>query len=277
MDYTKLLGLGASDKVVLQWLNPDSATHWGYISVLNTNHWHELENITIKANNIRYAVHDDLWDGQDRFIRAKNCNFIVSGNTTRCWGAGTNGGYEGVFEHCKFIMDLYEPFIQSNASIHPFSLHDNSYNVGRDSHVKMVNCVFYTPYTERLRYWSSSWEQIEYNASYPMWDNEKLDYAVNDCVNTPEDPEHSYKCLYAGSQVPPCIKGRESFSFGYRESEATGYLYASIENCECNTYLEVCEVKERLTGFCNIWGHVPVLYQESADNKFVIMDFRNNN
>jgi hypothetical protein len=275
-NYIKLLGIGASDKIILQWLNPDSATHYDFISTLNTSHWQELENLTIKANNIRYAVHDDDWNGKDRYVRCKNCNFIVSGNTTRAWGAGTNGGYDGVFDHCKFIMEYYAPFEERtvNNYIEPMCLHDNYYNVGRNSYVLMRNCVFQNPYTNLMYYWAESWEQITRDNSYPLYDNSKLDYAINDCVNSPDDTEHSYRCIYANAQVPPCKKGRAGLSFGYGAEGANGVLYASIENCQFNTYFAASPKLERITGFGNDWAQEPILGKESDTSKSIIMDFR---
>jgi hypothetical protein len=176
-------------------------------------------------------------------------------------------------------MEYYAPFdtVPTTSYINPLCLHDNPYNKGRDSHVVFRNCVFYVPYLNAMYYHPESWEQIARNENYSAWDNEKLDYIVGDCVNIRYDAEHSYRCIYAGAQVPPCLKGRASFSFGYggyvESDDADGVLYASIEHCQCNTYYEASSKCERVTGFCNIWDGA-YLGKESDTKKNVIMDFR---
>lgn len=279
-NYTKLLGVGRSDKIILQWLNPDSATHWGYISTLNTLHWNELENLTVKANNIRYAVHDDIWDDHDRYLRIKNCTFEVSGYTSRAWGAGCNGGYDAVFENCKFIMNYYAPFDVDATSgyVEPFVLHDNYYNVDKLSSLVMKNCRFVVPYKTikyRMAENAASWEEIAYNATYPVYDETKTDYAVNDCVNMPNNTEHSYRCLYANSQIPPYMIGRPCINIGFGSPDANGCLYATIEGCGADTYIAVGDLT-RVTGFGNKFGSGPYLWNESQDSRNVIFDFLDN-
>ena len=273
-DYVKLLGLGASDKVILQWMNPDDATHWGYISTLNTGIWNELENLTVKANNIRYAVHDDHWDNTDRYLRIKNCNFIVSGQTSRAWGAGCNGGYDAIFENCKFIMEYYAPYATASPSsyIEPFVLHDNYYNIRGDSHLVFKNCRFYNPYTAFRYYYSDSWEQVAYNSGYDSYNADKEDYAVNDYVNMPNDTSYSYKCLYANTQVPPYVNGRPSINFGFGAEGATRVLYVEVIGCKLNTYIWVSPELTRVTGYANEMGSAPELNRESSDSKKVIID-----
>lgn len=277
MDYTKLLGLGAADKVILQWINSDEATNWGYISTLNTNHWHELENLTVKANNIRYCVHDDIWDGHDRYLRVKNCRFESYNNVSRAWGAGCNGGYDAIFENCRFIMHYYAPYDVDATSgyVEPFVLHDNQYNVDRDSHLVFKNCRFRVPY-KNIKYSMepnrNSWQEITYDSSYSMYDDTKTDYAVNDCVNMPSDTSHSYKCLYANSHIPPYMIGRPSINIGFGWENTTGVLYATVEGCEADTYIAVPSKQTRVTGFGNKFGKDPILWDEGADGKDVIYD-----
>lgn len=144
-DYVKLLGVGAREKIILRWINT-SGTHRGYISTLNTHHWHELENLTVIGEDIRYAVHDDIWDGLPRYLRVTNCDFQVT-DCSRAWGAGHNGGYDGEFVDCKFSVSKKRGNMDSMTYIEPFGLHDNTYSQD-DSKVSLVNCRFYNVYTD---------------------------------------------------------------------------------------------------------------------------------
>lgn len=272
LNYTKLLGLGASDKIILQWFN--TGAYNNDISVLNTHEWHELENITVKAENIRYAVHDDLWNDKDRYLRVKNCNFIVSGShTTRAWGAGCNGGYDAIFENCRFEMIKATP-MPGGTYVEPFVLHDNRYNVNKNSYLVFKNCRFINPYSEG-KYGlnnENSWEEIIYNSSYPQYDYDKSDYKIGDCVNMPNDTTASYKCKYENSQIPPYMRGRPSINIGFGSEGANGVLYVTIEGCYTSTYLAVPSTLTRVMGFGNKFGSEPVLWDEGTDKKSIIID-----
>ena len=273
-DYTKLLGVGCADKVILQWMNPDTATHWGYISTLNTHIWNELENLTIKANNIRYAVHDDPHAGFFRHIRVKNCYFIVSGKTSRVWGCGTEGGYDAVFENCKFIMEdwpNYHFYSQDNY-IEPIVVHDYTSNTVADNYVTFKNCRFVNPYTDLKFYFHDSWEKITYNSNYEQYDADKTDYAVDDCVNMPNDTDYSYKCLYANTQLSPYKIGRPCINIGFGAGDATRPLYVTVEGCKLNTYIMTNPSLSRITGFGDIMGSEPTFRSESNENKNIVFD-----
>lgn len=273
LNYTKLLGVGCADKIILQWIN-ETYPHRSYISTLNTHEWNELENLTIKAKNIRYAVHDDIWNGLDRHIRVKNCSFIVNGSTTRAWGAGCNGGYDGVFENCKFIMEESTP-APTDRYVEPFVLHDNYYNTRRDSHLTLLNCRFVTPYTSYHQPLDhNSWEEIAYDSSYPLYDSSKKDYAVNDCCNMPDDTSASYRCLYANTQVMPYGEGRPSLNIGFGSEGATQPLYVTMIGCYLSTYMAVTPTLVRVSGFGNKSGKTPtaILWDESDDAYSTIID-----
>ena len=273
MNYTKLLGVGCVDRIILQWIN-ETYPHRSYISTLNTHEWNELENLTIKAKNIRYAVHDDIWNGLDRHIRVKNCAFIVSGSTTRAWGAGCNGGYDGVFENCKFIMEESTP-APAGTYVEPFVLHDNYHNTRGDSHLTLINCRFVTPYTSYHQPLDhNSWEEIAYDSSYPLYDASKKDYAVNDCVNMSDDTTASYKCLYTNTQVMPYGEGRPSLNIGFGAEGATQPLYVTMIGCYLSTYMAVTPTLVRVTGFGNKSDKTPtvILWDESNDSYSTIID-----
>lgn len=273
LNYTKLLGVGCADKIILQWIN-ESYPYRQYISTLNTHEWNELENLTIKAKDIRYAVHDDIWNGLDRHIRVKNCAFIVSGVTTRAWGAGCNGGYDGEFINSKFIMEDSTP-APSGTYVEPFVLHDNLYNTRGDSHLTFINCRFVTPYTSYHQPLDhNSWDAVAYNNSYPLYDPEKRDYAVGDFVNMPGDTGNSYECLVANTQVMPYGEGRPSLNIGFGAEGATQPLYVTLIGCYLSTYMAVTPTLVRVTGFGNKSDKTPIaiLWDESSDSIDEIID-----
>ena len=272
MNYTKIVGLGRKDKVVFQWLNEGSP--YTYISVFNTNEYNELENITVKAKNIRYAVHDDIWNGKDRFLRVKNCIFYVEGETTRAWGGGCNGGYDAVFENCIFEMKHYAPFdnYPQSSYIEPFCLHDNHYNTRGNSRLFLKNCRFISPYTDYVWDYTDSWQAVTYDSTKPLYNPDKVDYAVDNIVNMENDTTHSYKCLYANTQVPPYIIGRPCINIGFGAEGATGVLNITVEGCYTSTYIGVSPKLTRLMGFGNKLTKGAVLNGESTDSKYLIIN-----
>jgi hypothetical protein len=282
-DYTKLLGTGSADKTILDWTQPNgSQYHLDYISTLNTHEWNELENLTIHGHNIRYAVHDDPYSFKSRHLRVKNCIFKVSNNTTRAWGGGfRQGEYDGVFENCQFIMDYYSSFASQADQresgglinyIEPFVLHDYAANTEKDSYLTFKNCRFITPYTSFRFYHDNNWEQVAYDSSYAQYDGNKEDYAVNDCVNMEGNTSYSYKCLVAGTQVPPYAQGRPSINTGWGATGATKTLYITLIGSKLSTFIGVSKKLTRVTGFGNIMGKEPIMNANPTDSKSVIID-----
>ena len=104
------------------------------VSTLCTYGNGDLENITVTAKNLRYAVHDD-YVFPDAKRKAKKCKFIyyhdVDGYKI-AYGAGSRSGMEFEFEDCKFI---------TYSSDHAFSFHNNV-NFLKRSKLKMKNCSF---------------------------------------------------------------------------------------------------------------------------------------
>ena len=107
--YVKLLGIGDPDLVILKW---DSATSYGQISTINLYINSELENLTVQATKLRYAIHDDFIPSgytpsdDDDFIRTiKNVHAIgISTSMLVCYGAGYRSGAKWLFENCTFEM-----------------------------------------------------------------------------------------------------------------------------------------------------------------------------
>lgn len=89
------------------------------ISTINIEDNAELENLTIKAENCRYAVHDDFWTETGRKKTIKDCRFF--GDNTyyhRAYGAGFRSGDDFLFQNCIFE--------QTDTTLAPVSAHNNT-------------------------------------------------------------------------------------------------------------------------------------------------------
>ena len=136
-DYVKIQGIGNRENIVIQLINP-----YGYnddISILKTQKWNELDNLTLIGSDIRYAVHDDNWydTGEKKYIKVTNCEFRCN-NGKPAWGAGHSGNCHAEFYNCKFITT--GTAAQHYAS---FAYHDNLYNNGKSSQIVLFNCRFH--------------------------------------------------------------------------------------------------------------------------------------
>ena len=139
-DYVKLKGEGRTDKIILIWNNEvDDYKQW--TSTLNTCNWNEIENLTVVAKGIRYAVHDDLFENAGpRYLRIKNC--VFEADCSRAWGGGCTYKYDGVFENCTFKL-VEGRFYQGGDYVEPFVLHDYVTSKS-DSNITFKGCKFIT-------------------------------------------------------------------------------------------------------------------------------------
>lgn len=105
-----LIGIGDRSKIILtaSLENTYSAAVRGNISTLNLQGTCRIENLTIKAQRIRYCIHDDFGASghYERIVR--NCAFIGLGTSMSyyppvTYGAGiANPGITALFEDCDF-------------------------------------------------------------------------------------------------------------------------------------------------------------------------------
>lgn len=144
--FTKLLGLGNPDDVLIKWENDSSSST---ISTLNLDCTAELENLMVYGSKIRYAVHDDFskdkWRGvaeTKSFVKAftelgykrviKNCIIEVNQSPVQpAWGAGNVDGAQWIFDRCVFITNQR----------YAFSCHNNvGYNF--PTQIRFTECEF---------------------------------------------------------------------------------------------------------------------------------------
>ena len=109
-DGVSLIGIGDRSQIILtaELSTSDyTLSVRGNISTLNLQGSCRIENLTIKAKNIRYCIHDDFGTTKHCTRIVKNCVFVPLGNLAyhpaTTYGAGIrNPGMTGLFEDCDF-------------------------------------------------------------------------------------------------------------------------------------------------------------------------------
>ena len=136
-DYVTLIGLGNKENVIL---TASDTTQRTYISTLNLSNTCGLKNLSIKADGLRYTIHDDFAstknNGYERLV--ENCYFYgVNLKLNYTYGCGIKQGANFVFKNCVF---------ETVGAIPGLLIHNN---VGwdKESYVRVENCRF-IPYSQ---------------------------------------------------------------------------------------------------------------------------------
>lgn len=137
--WTKIMGIGNRENVILKWEND---TQNSKISTLNIYQSTDLENLTVKAENIRYAIHDDFgsnaWNyaNKDTYTRhISNCIFeAVDSPINPAFGAGYNSGVHYQFTNCIFKTNAGNALF-----MHNWTDSENS------ADIRFTNCRFIVP------------------------------------------------------------------------------------------------------------------------------------
>lgn len=132
-DFTTLVGLGDKEKVII---TAEDTIQRAFVSTLNLRNTSGLKNLTVKAKNLRYTIHDDYAQpNQENYERVlDNCDF--HGETLQrvyVYGCGIKEGANYKITNCKFITD-----VTSNFS---FLIHNNT-GWSKCSNVLIENCRF---------------------------------------------------------------------------------------------------------------------------------------
>lgn len=133
-NYVNLKGIGDKTKIILNGELPSNAlpSNINRISTINIMGNSDLENVTVKGTNLRYAVHDD-YSAINLKRNVNNCEFYKYGvGYQQAYGGGTCSGSEYSFKDCYFYSD--------NNGV-PFSFHNNV-NFTKPSKIKVVNSNF---------------------------------------------------------------------------------------------------------------------------------------
>ena len=132
-DYVTLIGDGDKENVIL---TASSDTQREYLSALNLSNTSGLKNLTVKATNLRYTIHDDFATaGQDYYERViENCDFY--GTTLKkiyVYGGGLKQGANMIIRNCTFNTD-----VSSNFSF----LYHSNVDWNKSANVLIENCRF---------------------------------------------------------------------------------------------------------------------------------------
>ena len=156
-DGMSLIGVGARSEVVLTGtLDPSlyDSTKRNAVSVLNLTGDVTVENLTVTASYIRYAIHDDTGSATHKLNTRRLINLKVygdhmtSGSNSYSYGAGGNNLKRIIAKDCDFSSavvihtDANSRYSMSvyleNCSARLWSFSD--YNSGLDHHYYMNNC-----------------------------------------------------------------------------------------------------------------------------------------
>ena len=153
-DYVHLKGMGKSCDNIIITANVEQYSGFDFntldnavskISPLNLEKNNNIENLTIKAENCRYAVHDESNNIYQDYIRKmKNVRAIHNGNQSKySWtstiaiGSGSGSGAIYEFENCSFEGSL------------PYSIHDNT-NFTKGNKFLFNNCKFLSTSSDKI-------------------------------------------------------------------------------------------------------------------------------
>lgn len=135
-DNTDIIGKGNGATIVCD-LTGEESGYQSYISTINIKWNNRLKNLTIIANNCRYAVHcDNSNTSQDIRWEIEDCNIVHFGNSDgewaypHAWGEGGCSGHYAKFKNCTF-----------RSSLGAFYLH-NAANLDKPMHHDFIGCKF---------------------------------------------------------------------------------------------------------------------------------------
>lgn len=148
--YTTIIGAGIGVTKLQYLYSGTNDTIMSEHSTLNIPYSATIENLSIEAENIRYAVHSDLPEtgkeslANDSVLVMKNVEIahygITNGSTPtynipNAWGGGTFNNNRLRFENCRFYA----------AQCSPFANHDRT-GLTKSSYFEFISCVFENNY-----------------------------------------------------------------------------------------------------------------------------------
>lgn len=139
-DNCNLIGIGDRDSIIIKGAQAADAdpAHVSAYATLRLQYNHRIENLTITAQQMRYAVHDESGGVETGWTRiVKNCMFIHYGNEAGywssdvAWGEGSSSGSYSEFTDCIFVG-------HNNLAY----LYHNNVDFTKESRHKFINCDF---------------------------------------------------------------------------------------------------------------------------------------
>lgn len=172
-DGITLEGMGISRQQTVLYAEMDTTTYdqtkRNDVSTINLRGNVGLKNLTVKAKNIRYAVHDDksFTSSEPKVRIIQNCAFFAESTTSGgygniSFGAGTDGRKVFIFKECDF-GDLVH--IHTNTNAYPnlvimenckgYGLTATDYAASADSHYYLYGCDFSWIRVDKGANWAS--------------------------------------------------------------------------------------------------------------------------
>ena len=133
-DGIRVVGVGNVDNIIIY---ADDTTANQKVSTLNIQSSVYMSNVTVKAEHLRYTIHDDYADagiigGHEQIF--VGCKFIgKSPEHGRTFGSGQRSGARWKFENCEFTGE-------TNDCV-PFAVHNNTDFV-EQAYVDFIECKF---------------------------------------------------------------------------------------------------------------------------------------
>lgn len=144
--YTTIIGAGIGVTKLQYLYSGTNDTIMSEHSTLNIPYSATIENLSIEAENIRYAVHSDLPEtgkesfANDSVLVMKNVEIVHYGitngqtptyNIPNAWGGGTFDNNHLRFENCRFYATQCSPFAN----------HDRT-GLTKSSYFEFISCIF---------------------------------------------------------------------------------------------------------------------------------------
>lgn len=206
-----------------------------HVSTLNIKGNSGLKNLTVKANNIRYAVHDDMSfsSTKPKIRRCEKCRFFATnttsgGNGNISYGAGVDGRKVFLFNDCDFgdVVTIHTNTSgQSNLVImencRGFGFTATDYASSVENHYYLFNCVFNWIMEDKGSSWTAQHLFIHGNVKGAMvegWDG--MLFETGDTVQYLQ-----YTALTAKKAVAMKNSGRYHLQLATGADDCIGIIY----------------------------------------------------
>lgn len=238
-DGITLEGMGVLRDDVVLTATMDTSTYdettRNHVSTLNIKGNSGLKNLTVKANNIRYAVHDDMSfsSTKPKIRRCENCHFVATnttsgGNGNISYGAGTDGRKVFLFKDCDFgdIVTIHtntsgNPNLLIMENCRGFAFTATDYASGADNHYYLNNCVFNWIREDKATGWTAQHLFIHGNVKGAMvegWDG--MLFETGDTIQYLQ-----YSALSAKKAVAMKNSGRYHLQLATGADDCIGIIY----------------------------------------------------
>ena len=239
-DYVNLIGVGDKEDIVLKGELSGTATaeQIKCLSTINLMQNNKLENLTITAKNLRYAVHHESggrlkdWFGKMKNVVVKHFgNDFAYAESKNAWGEGCSSGSEIQFEDCEF-------YTYTDTGV-PCYVHNNT-AFDKPSKHRFDNCKF-----------------INVNATNKFTDS----VYINSVGSGVKD-----KVIFNGCEFTSAVRTREEIVGVGNDFEITGYGNTKVRYKRANDLDRQVAFTDEVVAICNTGTLI---------NRFDVVDIEN--